>query len=300
MKSIFIIFLMSLNLESVLAQTVTKEDIENKIKPLNVAIKNQSLLNEKIKKEIRLVNSTNSFTTAKIDSLINQIAKSNIANTEQLNVLKNEIKATGKQSDVKISKVDKSLSINSLYGIIGVLSAILLSGILYWLLNKRQNSDKSDIIDQLSKTKASIEESLVKEFSNQTELMDAQLILIEGQKATLQASPNVEPDHSLALKVASQINVIENNLNKMDQETKGIKHLRRSMSTLKDNLSANGYDMPVLLDKPFYPGLKVIVTSSISDERLEKGKEIITKILIPAVMYKDKMIQTAQIEVSVG
>jgi len=86
----------------------------------------------------------------------------------------------------------------------------------------------------------------------------------------------------------------------MDQDVKGMKHLRNSISTLKDNLSANGYEMPELLGKQFHQGMKVIVTSSIPDEKYEKDSEIITKILIPQVNYNDKMIQSAQLEVSVG
>jgi len=101
------------------------------------------------------------------------------------------------------------LSKNSLYGIIGVLFVLLLSGILYWLLSKRQKSDKIDVIEQLSKTKSSIEESLIKEFSKQTQLIDANLKLIDLQTHTHQKSTNKEIDHSLALKVADQIVTIE-------------------------------------------------------------------------------------------
>jgi len=126
------------------------------------------------------------------------------------------------------------------------------------------------------------------------------LHLIEQQKTTLQATPNAEPDHSLALKVSSEINLIERNINLMDAKTKGLKQLQASVGKLKDNLSANGYEMPELLGKQFHQGMKVIVTSSIPDENLDKGSEIISKILIPQVNYNDKMIQTAQIEVSVG
>jgi len=198
----------------------------------------------------------------------------------------------------KISAVGESLSKNSLYGIIGVLAAVLLSGLLFLLLSKRQKSDKSDFIDQLSKTKSSIEESLIKEFGKQTNLMEAQLI--EQQKNILKVTPNIEPSHSLALKVASEINLIERNVKLMDSKTKGLKQLIASVGKLKDNLSANGYEMPELLGKQFHQGMKVIVTSSIPDENLENGSEIISKILIPQVNYNDKMIQTAQIEVSVG
>ena len=154
------------------------------------------------------------------------------------------------------------------------------------------------VVEQLQKTKSSIEESLVKEFGEQTELIESQLQLIAQQKT--ENPTNAEPDHSLALKLASEINLIERNINLMDKGTKGLKQLERSVGKLKDNLSANGYEMPELLGKQYHQGMKVIVTSSIPDENLEKGSEIITKVLIPQVNFNDKMIQSAQIEVSVG
>lgn len=284
----------------VFAQGITKEDFDKEIKPLTQKINLLQLENSQLKSEIGTLNSKFSSANKIIDSLRNQTKQNSNVISQTANELGTKIKESGDKSEVKITEVQELLSKNSLYGIIGVLSAILLSGLLYWLLSKRQQTDKTDFIEQLSKTKSAIEESLVKEFGKQTELMDSQLHLIEQQKTTLQATSNSEPDHSLALKVASEINLIERNINLMDSKTKGLKQLQASVGKLKDNLSANGYEMPELLAKQFHQGLKVIVTSSIPDENLEKGQEIISKILIPAVLYNDKMIQTAQIEVSVG
>lgn len=279
---------------------LSSEDLEKELKPLKSSIQSLQSENSKLKTEIGNLNSKLSNSNKSIDSLREQtIANSNAINQTGKD-LNSKISTTETNANQKISAVDESLSKNSLYGIIGVLFAILFSGLLYWLLSKRQKSDKSDFIDQLSKTKSSIEESLVKELGKQTDLMETQLQLIEQQKATLQATPNVEPDHSLALKVASEINLIERNIKLMDSKTKGLKQLVASVGKLKDNLSANGYEMPELIGKQFHQGMKVIVTSSIPDENLEKDSEIITKVLIPQVNYNDKMIQTAQIETSKG
>jgi len=279
---------------------VTQEDLDKEIKPLTQKVNLLQSENSSRKSEIGTLNSKLKASNDSIEILNQKLQANSNAITQTANELGIKIKETGDKNEGKITEVSESLSKNSLYGIIGVLSAILLSGLLYWLLNKRQQTDKTDFIDQLSKTKSSIEESLVKEFGKQTELMDAQLHLIEQQKTTSQATPNAEPDHSLALKVASEINLIERNINLMDSKTRGLKQLQASVGKLKDNLSANGYEMPELLGKQFHQGMKVIVTSSIPDENLEKGSEIISKILIPQVNYNDKMIQTAQIEVSVG
>lgn len=268
-------------------------DFEQELKPLNEKVKSLQSENSTLAKKVNLLSNEITANKLSLDSLRIQTEE----NSKNLGL---KISSTEKNSNQKISAVDESLGENSLYGIIGVLSAILLSGLLYWLLRKKQQTDKTDFIDQLSKTKSSIEESLVKEFGKQTELMDSQLHLIEQQKTSLQATPNAEPDHSLALKLSNQINVMENNLSRMDQDVKGIKHLRKSILTLKDNLSANGYEMPELLGKQFHQGMKVIVTSSIPDENIEKDSEIISKVLIPQVNFNDKMIQSAQIETSKG
>ncbi len=277
--------------------TITKQHLDSTLLPLKSSIQSLQNENSKLKTEVNNLRTELLNANKSIDSL--QIQTQNNSNTisQTANELGLKISATETNANQKIAEVDQSLSKKSLYGIIGVLSAILLSGLLYWLLSKRQKTDKSEVLEQLQKTKSSIEESLVKEFSKQTDLIESQLLLLTQQKTE---SANAKADHSLALKVASEINLIERNISLMDKGTKGLKQLERSVGKLKDNLAANDYEMPVLLGKQFHQGMKVIVTSSIPDENLEHGSEIITKVLIPQVNYNDKMIQTAQIEISVG
>lgn len=280
--------------------SLTSGDLEKKLKPLKHNIHSLQSENANLKGDLRRLNTRLNSANAAIDSIAKLIDANSNAINQTASQLGSKISNTETSTNQKIQEVDKSLSKNSLYGIIGVLSAILISGLLYWLVSKKQKTDKTDMIEQLHKTKLSIEESLIKEFGKQTELMDSQLHLIEQQKSTIKTQPNIEIDHSLALKVASEINLIERNINLMDTKTKGLKQLQASVGKLKDNLAANGYEMPELLGKPFNQGMNVIVTTSVPDENLENGSEIITKILIPQVNYNDKMIQTAQIEVSVG
>ena len=282
------------------SQNNSKQDIDNNIKSINEKIQLLQSENGKLKKEIGTQTSKLSNAITKIDSLQKHIEANDKKIYETKTNLNSKIESTETNSNQKFSDIKESLSRKSLFGIIGVLLAIVVSGLLYWLLSKRQKTDKSDVIEQLSNTKSAIEGSLIKEFGKQTDLMENQLLLIEEQRTRVSEKPNIEPDHSLALKLASEINLIERNVNLMDVKTKGLKQLNNSIGKLKDNLAANGYEMPVMLGKPFHQGMKVIVTSSIPDENLEKDAEIITKVLIPQVNYNDIMIQTAQIEVSVG
>jgi hypothetical protein len=231
-----------------------------------------------------------------IDSLRSQVRNGNIV----MNQLGQRIEATETDAIQKLSAMDQLLSASTLYGVAGLAILLLLTMLIYTFLSQRQKFDRVQIFEQLGQTKSSIEESLVRQFDKQTGLLETQLFLLDKEHDMSTEAQPFEPDHSLALKVASEINLIERNIGLMDPGTKGLKQLVRSVEKLRDNLAANGYEIPELLGKPFHQGMKVIVANSIPDENLEKGSETITKILIPQVNYNDKMIQTAQIEVSVG
>ncbi|MDR1601558.1 MAG: CCDC90 family protein [Tannerella sp.] len=208
-----------------------------------------------------------------------------------------KISTTEASANQRFQEVGRSVSNTTLYVVIVLLMAIILSVLVYWFLSRRQKTDKSAIIEQVGKTKDEIEEKLVNEFDREIQLLVKKL---ENQVPVESDTPEPEIDHSLALKVASEINVIERNISLMSEGTKGLKQLKRSVGTLKDNLAANGYEVPQLLGKEFHEGMKVTVVNSIPDENLEAGAEVITKVIVPQVNYNGKMIQSAQIEVSVG
>jgi hypothetical protein len=125
------------------------------------------------------------------------------------------------------------------------------------------------------------------------------------QKINEQPIPDSETkseklDHSFFLKVASEINLMERNLSLMDANTRGKKQLERSVNDLKNNLSAHEYKIVPLLGKQHSLGMKVQVVNSTLDENMEPGDEIITKVIVPLVLFRNKMIQAAQIELTVG
>ena len=287
---------------STIAQTeIDKQDpLSVEILSLKSNVSNLEKENVDLKATIATLDTKLSNVLKRIDSLEGKTDQNSSAISQTAEALGIKISTTEANTTQKFTEVDKSLSSNSLLGVIAVLLAIIVSGLLYWLLNKQQKTNKIEVLDQISKTKESLEEGLIKEFGKQTSLIEDGLKMLSQQRTEQAVISNSEPDHSLALKLASEINLIERNVKLMDAKTKGLKQLQASIKKLKDNLSANGYDMPELLGKKFHEGMKVIVFSSIADETLEKGAEIISKILIPQVNYNDKMIQTAQIEVSVG
>lgn len=291
------IILLLLTAICVSAQNVTNEEFDQSNKKIQ-KLENE---NKRLKTLIIDLDLKLKHINIKVIQLTEKTDSTNKALDLSTSKLGLQITNTESTANSKIQAIDDNLSKNTLWGIIAVLLALIVSGVIYFILNKKQKEDKSDVIDQLSKTKSSIEESLVKEFDKQTELLETQLQLIEKQAKNIASkSSNQEIDHSLALKLCDQINQMENYLNKMDQNVKGIKSLRKSIGNLKDNLAANKYEMPVLIGKSFNQGMNLIVVNTIPDDNLNKGDEIITKIIKPQINYQGKMIQAAQVEVSVG
>jgi hypothetical protein len=173
------------------------------------------------------------------------------------------------------------------FGIIGGAILLLLSLALFWFLRKRQNKDKSEI-----------KEILVKEYLKQAEILSE----ISKNPLIFQNVTNIEPselDHSLALKVADQVTVMERGISLIDEKTKGLQRLKNAVNNLKDNLHAKGYEMPELLSKAYNQGMNLIIINSIPDENLKSGEEVITRVIKPQVNFNGKMIQAAQVEVSV-
>ena len=123
---------------------VTQEDLEKEIKPLTQKVNSLQSENSKLKSEIGSLNSKLSIANNGIDSLRSQTQANSNAISQTANELGIKIQETGAKNEGKITKVQDSLSKKSLYGIIGVLSAILLSGLLYWLLRRRQKTDKTE------------------------------------------------------------------------------------------------------------------------------------------------------------
>ena len=241
----------------------------------------------------------NTSLNASIDSL-NQLIQTNsqniVTNSKELGT---KIQDTEKKADTQIAQLDNSVEKNRLYWIIATLVILLLGGLVYWLLGKRIKSSKTDVETQIRNTKASLEEESVKLDNKLVEVLETQLKIQQETTKSQPVASNEKADHSLALKVADEIIRIQKNLSRMDEKTKGLKQLNSSVKRIQDNFASNGYELVEMLGKEYNEGMKVSA-NFVPSEDLETGKEIITRIIKPQVNYKGAMIQSAQIEVSIG
>lgn len=280
-------------------QNVFCQNQITELQNLKTNIQSVQLENNKLKTEIKNLNSKISTIISKQQTIEQQVQSNNLEIQNTNSELNGKIANSETTTNQKFTRVDNSLSKNSLWSIIGILGATIVSILVYLLVRKRQTTDKKDVEDQISETKKTLKLEGAMLDNKLINLLEFQLKLIDEERAKIPANKSEEIDHSLALKVADEIVRINKNLSNMDANTKGLKQLSASVKRIEDNFAANGYDMPQILNKPFDPRMKMIA-NMVEDENLEKGIEIITKIIKPQVNYKGVQIQSAQVEVSVG
>lgn len=312
MKKITIAALLIIS-QSAFAQ-VTSEELKKEITPL---IKKIEVLETKATKqgnEIEGLNLKLSTTNKQIDSLENKIAANEIAISQTKTDLTNEITQSGVASDGKIKTVSKDLSKNSLYGIIGVLLAILLSGVLFFFWKKRQETDKSELINKLDNSKkeinkeientksslTTIEQKLFEEYNKQVAGIEQLFLSISELNKGKSPATITEQDHSLTLKVADEVTRINAFANTLDPTKQEAIALKSSVKRIIDNFKANKYEIVDLLGQKYDDRLNIIVVGESIDSNLNSGEEKITKIIKPLVKFNGEQIQAAQVEISIG
>jgi len=233
----------------------------------------------------------------KLDS-IQGITYTNSTNIKTIaNDLGTKIQETQTTANDGLAKLDKNLNQNKLYWIIATLATLLLGGLIYWLLNKRISSNKTDVETQIKNTKKSLEEESLKLDNKLIEVLETQLKISQAEQ-TISNNTDEEIDHSLALKVADEIVRMQKNITRMDESTKGLKPLVKGIERIQANFAANGYEMVNLLNTEYDDRMNIDVINFIDDDNIEKDKKIITKVIKPQVNYKGVLIQRAQVDVS--
>ena len=243
----------------------------------------ESDINEKA--NIVSVESIKNSLENKIDS-----AKSNInSNTTQLvsdaeNITK--ILGTLENQGIHIQTTSGKVEKNNLYILLSFLLGFLLLFtciVIYKLTSKNKTN--------ISNTKGAIKD-ILKLDNDLKNILEKHTQLLEQDKGE-----NSEEETLKSVKmVADEITTMENNIYQMDKKTKGLNRIVRAIKNLRNNYKVMGYDIPILLGNEFNDGDIMEVISDMPDEKIEKGKRIITRIVSPRIDHKGKMIQRAKVE----
>jgi hypothetical protein len=295
---------------------------ESKQDPLSAEILSLKLNVSKLEKENVDLNATITTLDTKlsnvlirVDSLDGKTQQNSSDIIQTAEALGVKISATETSTSQKFSEVDESLSKNSLILIIAVLLAIILSGLVYWVLKIKQQKHKteldikidnktstlkSDVTDEIEKTKKELQQENIKLDLKLIEILDNQLKTLNKEVETTNSEDASKPDHSIPLKVADEITRINAYANTLDPDSQDAKALKSSVKRLINTFKASQYEIIDLLGQKYDDGLKISVISYIPDESLNKGEEVISKIHKPLVKFKGTQIQAAQVDVSIS
>lgn len=283
------------------AQTQNENSIVNDITAIQKNIEKQNKEIENLKTKIgtqssqlqSLLQQTEKLKLQR-DSLSKQI-ETNSGNISSIaEDLGTKIQTSETNAKESISKLDKDVEKNRLYWIIGTLITLILGGLVYWLLSKRIATSQTDVESQIRNTKKSLEEESLKLDAQLLDIINSQLKIKETETDKPESG---EKDHSLVLKVADEVTRILMNLEVMDKEIKGYKHLKKYSESILDNLKAYGYEIPQLIGTSYNSGMNMVATLEF-DDSVETGKQIIKRIIKPQVNFDGKVIQTAKVTVA--
>ena len=182
----------------------------------------------------------------------------------------------------KVEKNDLHILLSFLLGFLLLITCI----VIYKLTSKNKTN--------ISSTKGSIKE-ILKLDNDLKNILEKHTKILESntggdsQKETLK---------SLKI-VADEIMTMENNIYQMtdeEQNSRGLKRIKRAIKNLRNNYKTMGYDIPMLLGTEWKEGDVIEIISELPDENIEKGKRIITRVVTPRIDFKGEMIQRAKVE----
>lgn len=262
------------------SEAITKEIVR-----LEVQIKDLKTDNRALNDSIKKINERIAINVDSIASLNDQLK--NLGNTlNDKNIeLKKEIGSTNANLEETRESTQEDFRKYALF-IAGILIITLLGFIFLFVFLRYRMKRGSATIAEIKNVQKKIQEESIK--------LDNKLIsLIE--KENIQAGSN--GDHSLAMKVADEVVRIEMNLFRMDKSIKGYKQLSKAVERIKNNFTAQGYEIVDMLGSTYNEGMR-INADFVVDESLAEGSRIITSITKPQINYMGQMIQKAIVTVS--
>lgn len=97
-------------------------------------------------------------------------------------------------------------------------------------------------------------------------------------------------DHSLMLKLADDVAIMETNLSGLNKEQDGYEKLKQSIDSLKKTALDSGYEFIGYIGQEYRPNMPCDA-DFIHDENIEQGKSVISAMIKMQVNYQGQMIQ---------
>jgi len=288
---IFALLICATNFAQRTDSILTKSEFHSEFSKLTGKIK----LLEKYNSEL---SQSNLLQSNKIDSITEQlsIASYNIQQiADSLHMTVSKVSSSNKQTQGQIQDINQTISNRTLYWIIAILAAALLSLIVFFVLRNKLSSSTKNLDTQIFKTNQTLQNEALKIDSKLVEILQSQLSILKEERKTKGTVTN-ETDHKLPLKVGEEIHRMRKRIENMPQDVKGLSALTNSLQRLEEEFNDSGYSLEDLEGKKYVDGMKM-EARFVDNPNIPKGEEIITDVLRPEIKYKGIVIQVAKVEV---
>ncbi len=273
--------------------TTVLDSLKHEVSLLKQANSDLAGANDALKKRVSSLENLMKSLQGESESIATRVSgtETGLAQTESaIRDTKTGLESQIQQTNSAVSDQNVRVQKKTVWGLIIAFIVLALSALLTFLLNRKGNAK----IDALQGKAEKLNEEIVNRMSSEVD----EIQKISASIGTLSAAgASSQNEQDLIKALADRITFMEMTLYKMDSNVKGYKHLTKSISQMKDNLRANGYELIDMLGKEYSEGMKATVSFD-DDDTLPEGTRIITKIIKPQINYNGVMIQSAQITVS--
>ena len=174
------------------------------------------------------------------------------------------------------------------YTIYGLLALLLVILLVYYLVNKRSKSISQEVLQSATELKEAF-------LAKHTGLAENMSKLLEGLKES--PTSGIDNVRQIVLDTAAEFIEMENNIIRMDPDVRGLKQIKRAIKNIRSNLASMDYEVPYLLNEAVTIGQNIDINKTVYDESVELGKCIVTRVVRPQVLYSNKEIQKARVDV---
>lgn len=211
----------------------------------------------------------------------------------QLGFLSDSLEYARSHTFEEINEINTDIDDRTRYWIIASVILIVLIAIVFVTLRYKVIDQRKIFGEEIEKTRKNLQEESIKVDGDLVRLFESQIAIEKESRGDDEST-----SHALPLKLADEIHKMRKRLGSMD-ENHNVKVLKKRIESLEDTINDMDYSIEALEGTRFDEGMN-IEARFIPDESLATNEQIITRVIRPQVNYKDKMIQSAQVEVSQG
>ncbi len=291
-KIIFIILAILINTANFAQKNdsiIKKSELQSEIFKLNTRL-------NKLEKSNSQLSQSYLVQTNKLETIASslKLAQSNIQQiADSLHITVANVSSSNKQTQTQIQDINQTITNRTLYWIIGILAAALLTVIVFFVLRNKLSISTKDLDSQISKTNSNLINESIKLDSKLVEILQSQLSILKEERGSIITS---NADHKLPLKVGEEIHRMRKRIENMPQDVKGLSALTNSLQRLEEEFNDSGYNIEDLMGKKYVRGMQV-EARFVDNPNIPKDEEIITDVLKPEIKYKGEVIQVAKVEV---